>query len=56
VTIAERLIEVTSPKWLRVSGFWYPRGGIPIDVFYQTGNPPDGVHIPDAGVPAYQGR
>jgi 7-cyano-7-deazaguanine reductase len=56
VTIAERLIEVTSPKWLRVSGFWYPRGGIPIDVFYQTGNPPDGVHVPDAGVPAYQGR
>jgi len=56
VGIAKRLVDFLGPKWLRIGGYWYPRGGIPIDVFYQTGNPPDGVHIPDAGVPAYQGR
>ena len=22
--------------WLRIGGYWYPRGGIPIDVFWQT--------------------
>ena len=56
VTIAKRLIEVLDPKWLRIGGYWYPRGGIPIDVFYQTGEPLPGVFLPDQGVPTYRGR
>lgn len=56
VSIAKRLIEEIDPKWLRIGGYWYPRGGIPIDVFYQTGEPPKGVFIPDQGVPTYRGR
>lgn len=56
VMVARRIIAVTKPKWLRIGGYWYPRGGIPIDVFYQTGTPPKGLWIPDQGVPAYRGR
>ncbi|MDX1483639.1 MAG: preQ(1) synthase [Alphaproteobacteria bacterium] len=56
LTIAERLTAAMAPKWLRISGFWYPRGGIPIDVYYQSGAPPSGVHVPDAGVEPYRGR
>jgi len=56
VTIARRLIAAAAPKWLRVSGCWYPRGGIPIDVFFQTGAPPAGVHLPEPGVAPYRGR
>lgn len=56
VTIARRLIECMEPLWLRIGGYWYPRGGIPIDVFYQTGPAPEGVWIPDQGVPPYRGR
>ncbi|MBT5187096.1 MAG: NADPH-dependent 7-cyano-7-deazaguanine reductase QueF [Kordiimonadaceae bacterium] len=56
VGIAERLVKEINPKWLRIGGYWYPRGGIPIDVFYQTGEPPKGVWIPDQGVPTYRGR
>ena len=54
--IARRLIDAMEPKWLRIGGYWYPRGGIPIDVFYQTGVPPADVWIPDQGVQAYRGR
>ena len=56
VTIGKRLVELLSPHWLRIGGYWYPRGGIPIDVFWQTGTPPDGVWIPDQGVQPYRGR
>lgn len=56
VYIAKRLIELLAPKWLRIGGYWYPRGGIPIDVFYQTGEPPKGIWIPDQAVPNYRGR
>lgn len=56
ITIAQRLIDLLQPEWLRIGGYWYPRGGIPIDVFYQTGVAPDGVWIPDQGVPPYRGR
>jgi len=54
--IAKRIAEATEPKWLRIGGYWYPRGGIPIDVFYQTGQPPEGLWLPDQGVPPYRGR
>ena len=56
VTIARRLADLLEPIWLRIGGYWYPRGGIPIDVFYQTGEPPADVWIPEQGVPSYRGR
>lgn len=56
VSIAKRLQALLEPTWLRIGGYWYPRGGIPIDVFYQTGAPPAAVWIPDQGVPPYRGR
>jgi 7-cyano-7-deazaguanine reductase len=54
--IAKRLEEVLEPLWLRLGGYWYPRGGMPIDVFYQSGEPPKGVWLPDQGVAPYRGR
>ena len=56
MTIAERLVAEIAPVWLRIGGYWYPRGGMPIDVFYQTGPPPEGLWIPDQGVAPYRGR
>ncbi len=56
VAIAKKIAAATNPKWLRIGGYWYPRGGIPIDVFYQTGTAPEGLWIPDQGVPTYRGR
>lgn len=56
VSIGRRLVEVLAPEWLRIGGYWYPRGGIPIDVFYQTGPVPQTVWVPDQGVPTYRGR
>ena len=56
VMIGRKMAEVAEPRWLRIGGYWYPRGGIPIDVFYQTGPAPDGVWIPDQGVAPYRGR
>ena len=50
VMIARRVIEATSPLWLRIAGYWYPRGGIPIDVFWQTGAPPEGAWLPETGI------
>ena len=47
--VARRLVALPAPAWLRIGGYWYPRGGIPIDVFWQTGTPPDGAWIPDPG-------
>ena len=56
LAVAKRIIAAATPLWLRIGGYWYPRGGIPIDVFWQTGAPPDGLWLPDQGVPAYRGR
>ena len=56
VGIAKRLIGELKPKWFRMGGFWYPRGGIPIDVFYQSGPAPLGIWIPDIEVSPYRGR
>jgi 7-cyano-7-deazaguanine reductase len=56
IYIARRLVELLDPKWLRIGAYWYPRGGIPIDVFWQTGKPPEGVWLPDQGVATYRGR
>ncbi|MEX2009607.1 MAG: preQ(1) synthase [Dongiaceae bacterium] len=56
LTIAKRLEKTLQPTWLRIGGYWYPRGGIPIDVFYQSGPPPAGLWVPDQGVAPYRGR
>ncbi len=56
IRIAKDLAALLEPKWLRIGGYWYPRGGIPIDVFWQTGEAPAGTWIPDQGVPGYRGR
>jgi 7-cyano-7-deazaguanine reductase len=56
LAIARRLIAEIAPVWLRIGGYWYPRGGIPIDVFYQTGPAPEGLWLPDQGVAPYRGR
>jgi 7-cyano-7-deazaguanine reductase len=56
IYIGKRLVELLEPQWLRIGGYWYPRGGMPIDVFWQTGAPPEGVWLPDQGVPPYRGR
>ena len=56
VGIGERLTVEMKPVWLRIGGYWYPRGGIPIDVFWQTGAPPADLWLPDQGVAPYRGR
>ena len=56
VGIAKRVVAEIEPQWLRIGGYWYPRGGIPIDVFYQTGAPPEDLWLPDQGVQPYRGR
>jgi len=56
LAIARRLVDTLAPRWLRIGGYWYPRGGMPIDVFWQTGAPPKGLWLPDQGVPPYRGR
>ncbi len=56
VAIGKRLVSLLAPRWLRIGGYWYPRGGIPIDVFWQTGAVPEGVWLPDTGVAPYRGR
>jgi 7-cyano-7-deazaguanine reductase len=56
LTIARKLVGTLTPIWLRIGGYWYPRGGIPIDIFYQTGEPPAGLWLPDPGVAPYRGR
>jgi 7-cyano-7-deazaguanine reductase len=54
--IAQRLMGLLTPHWLRIGGYWYPRGGIPIDVFWQSGAPPEAVWIPAQEVQPYRGR
>ena len=54
--VASRIVAITQPLWLRIGAYWYPRGDIPIDVFWQTGAPPEGLWVPDQGVAPYRGR
>jgi 7-cyano-7-deazaguanine reductase len=56
VAVGKRLAQLIEPHFLRIGGYWYPRGGMPIDVFWQTGTLPKGVWLPDQGVPPYRGR
>ena len=56
VDIGKRLVDLLAPQWLRIGGYWYPRGGMPIDVFWSSGAAPQGVWIPEQGVAGYRGR
>jgi 7-cyano-7-deazaguanine reductase len=56
ILIGKRVVAAIKPKYLRIAGYWYPRGGMPIDVFWQTGKLPVGVWLPDTGVEPYRGR
>ena len=56
VSIGKRLTKLLAPRWLRIGGYFYPRGGMPIDVFWQAGKLPANVWMPDQGVPPYRGR
>ena len=56
IYIAKRIIEAVKPNWLRIGGYWYPRGGIPIDVFYQTDPQPAGLYVPPVDIPVYGAR
>lgn len=56
VGIGKRIVAAIKPKWLRIAGYWYPRGGMPIDVFWQTGMAPKGLWLPEPGVQPYRGR
>jgi 7-cyano-7-deazaguanine reductase len=56
VSIGKRLTELLAPRWLRIGGYFYPRGGMPIDVFWQAGKLPAKVWVPDQGVAPYRGR
>lgn len=56
VSIGKRIAALLKPHYLRIGGYWYPRGGIPIDVFWQTGKCPKDVWLPEQGVAPYKGR
>ncbi|MFC6197348.1 preQ(1) synthase [Ponticaulis profundi] len=56
IYIAKRLMELLEPRYFRIAGYWYPRGGIPIDVFWQSGPVPEGLWVPETGVAPYRGR
>ena len=56
IKIAKRIAAAIKPKYIRIAGYWYPRGGMPIDIFWQTGKLPSGVWLPDTGVSSYRGR
>ena len=56
LAVAKKIIAAAKPGWLRIAGYWYPRGGIPIDVFWQSGPAPKDLWIPDPGVAPYRGR
>ena len=56
ITIAQEIVDLLEPTWLRIGAYWYPRGGIPIDVFWQTGQPPEDIFLPNQDFPIYKGR
>jgi 7-cyano-7-deazaguanine reductase len=56
VAIGKKLVALLKPKWLRIGGYFHPRGGMPIDVFWQAGKLPRGVWVPDQGISTYRAR
>ena len=56
IAIGKRIVGLLEPHYFRIAGYWYPRGGIPIDVFWQQGTLPKDIWLPEQHVPPYQGR
>tara|TARA_B100000029_G_scaffold465460_1_gene500148 strand:+ start:684 stop:1145 length:462 start_codon:yes stop_codon:yes gene_type:complete len=56
ISIAQDLLKTLKPSWLRIGAYWFPRGGIPIDIFWQTGPNPKNIYLPDQNIPVYKGR
>ena len=56
LVVAQRLEEALEPLGFAWAGTGNPRGGRPIDVFYQSGEPPKGIWLPHRGVAPYRGR
>lgn len=56
IQIAKDIISCIKPRWFRIGGYWYPRGGIPIDIFFESGSRPENMSVPDLNVPNYKGR
>ena len=56
IFIAKKIIQTIKPKWLRAAGYWNPRGGIPIDIFFQTGQLPENVWFREHDIKGYKGR
>lgn len=56
VGIGKRIFDLLKPHYLRIGGYWFPRGGMPIDVFWHKGTCPDDVWLPEQGVQPYRGR
>jgi 7-cyano-7-deazaguanine reductase len=56
VAVGKAIVAEIQPYWLRIGGYWYPRGGMPVDVFWQDGALPDGLWVPEQGVSPYRGR
>ena len=56
IYIADKLLKSIKPKWLRISGFWFPRGGIPIDIFYENKKKPNNIYVPKTGIKIFKGR
>ena len=54
--IANKIVDTIKPKWLRISGCWNPRGGIPIDIFFQTKQKPKGIWIEKHKIKTFRGR
>ena len=54
--IGKRIADAIKPRFLRIASYWNPRGGIPIDVFWQTGRLPADVPLPETGIDTYRGR
>ena len=56
IRVAKDIADILDPIWLRIGAYWFPRGGIPIDVFWQTGKPPENLYLPNQNFPNYNGR
>ena len=56
ILIGKDLNKLLKPNWLRIAGIWYPRGGIPIDIFWQTKNIPKSCLVPELNFSPYRGR
>lgn len=56
IKIAKKIIHYVKPKWIRIVSVWNPRGGIPIDVFFEEGIVPKKVHVQDLNMNVYKPR